>query len=87
VLKPFDDDAVVDLAQRHRVLHCVENHSTVGGLAAGVSAAVAALGLGARVVAHGIPDRWAEYGRMDFNRSVLGLDAVSIAAAVEREIT
>jgi len=86
MLKPFDDDAVADLAQRHRVLHCVENHSTVGGLAAAVSCAVAARGLGVRVVAHGIPDRWAEYGRMDFNRGMLGLDAASIAAAVEREI-
>jgi hypothetical protein len=37
------------------------------------------LGLGVRVISSAIPDRWGEYGRIDFNRVELGLDVPSIA--------
>ena len=79
-LKPFDAAPVVALAQRFSVLHCVENHSSIGGLTSAVCQVVAEHGLGVRVVSSGIPDRWGEYGRIDFNRSQMGLDACSIAA-------
>jgi transketolase len=78
-LKPFDPEPVVDLAGRFPVLHCVENHSSVGGLTTAVSEVVAQNGLNVRVIGSAIPDRWGEYGRVDFNRAELGLDAASIA--------
>jgi transketolase len=82
ILKPFDPEAIRRLAARHEVLHVVENHSVIGGLTSAVSEAVAALGLGVRVVAHGLQDRWGEYGKVDYNRRMLGLDAASLSGAV-----
>ena len=78
-LKPFDPEPVIGLAQRFPVLHCVENHSSFGGLTTAVSEVVAAHGVGVRVISSAIPDRWGEYGRLDFNRVALGLDSASIA--------
>ncbi len=86
-LKPFDPEPVIALAERFSVLHCVENHSTIGGLAAAVSDVVTDYGLGVRVVKSGIPDRWGEYGRVQFNREALGLDATSIAARTSAALT
>ena len=79
-LKPFDPEPLVGLAERFPVLHCVENHSVIGGLASAVSQAIAERGLPLRMISSGIPDRWGEYGRVEYNRRALGLDAVSIAA-------
>jgi len=78
-LKPLDEDAVVEIAGQHEVLHCVENHSSIGGLTSAVSEVVARRGLGVRVVSSAIPDRWGEYGRIDYNRARLGLDRRAIA--------
>ena len=86
-LKPFDPEPVVALAETFSVLHCVENHSTIGGLAAAVSDVVTDRGLGLRVIKSGIPDRWGEYGRVEFNRVALGLDAKSIAARTSAALT
>ncbi len=79
-LKPFDPEPLVELADRFPVLHCVENHSVIGGLASAVSQAIAERGLPLRMISSAIPDRWGEYGRVEYNRRALGLDAVSIAA-------
>jgi transketolase len=79
-LKPFDPAPLVELADRFPMLHCVENHSVIGGLASAVSQAIVERGLPVRMISSGIPDRWGEYGRVEFNRMALGLDAVSIAA-------
>jgi len=62
----------------------VENHSTVGGLAATVAAAAAEHGVGTRIRALGVPDRWADAGSLAYIRRQLGLDAEAIAAAAER---
>jgi transketolase C-terminal domain/subunit len=60
----------------------VENHSVVGGLAAGVATALAEGGPPTRLRALGVPDRWAPAGSLDFVRAQLGLDAAGIADAV-----
>src|SRR4051794_1562381 len=82
-LKPFDDDAVCELCSRFDVVTTVENHSVVGGLASAVSEALARNGLGVRVRAAGVPDRWADAGALDYVRTRLGLDAASLAALAE----
>ena len=81
-LKPVDAEGIAEYCRDRAVVHCVENHSTVGGLFDIVSSVIAARGLGTRVVAHGVPDRWAEYGSIDHNRATLGLDAATLAAAM-----
>ena len=82
-LKPVDADAVAEFCARFDVVTTVENHSTVGGLAATIATVVAERGLGTRVAALGVPDRWADAGSLPYIRAELGLDAESIAQAVE----
>ncbi len=81
-LKPFAVAPVEELARRHSILHVVENHSVIGGLASAVCEVVAGLGLPVRVIAHGLQDRWGEYGKGEHNRRLLGLDTVSLCEAV-----
>ncbi len=82
-LKPFDDDAVCEFCSAFPVVTTVENHSVVGGLASAVSEALARNGVGVRVRAAGVPDRWADAGSLDYVRRRLGLDAESLAALAE----
>jgi len=84
-LKPFDDELILSAVEGFPVVHVIENHSTVGGLADAVSSALARAGTSTRVVAHGVPDVWAPAGSLDHVRSGLGLDTDSLALAITRE--
>jgi transketolase len=81
-LKPADSDPIAEFCGRFDRLTTVENHSVVGGLASVVADTIAARGVGTRVVALGVPDRWAPAGTVDYIRSRLRLDAAGIAEAV-----
>jgi transketolase len=81
-LKPADGDTIAEVAARFDRVTTVENHSTIGGLGSVVAEAVASRGIGTRVVALGVPDRWAPAGTVDYIRARLGLDAAGIAEAV-----
>ena len=82
-LKPVDGDGVAEYCARFPVVTTIENHSTVGGLAATIAAVVTERGLGTRIRALGVPDRWAPAGSLAHIRGKLGLDADGIADAVE----
>ena len=81
-LKPADGGAITAHCGGFERVTTVENHSVVGGLASVVADTIAARGLGTRVVALGVPDRWAPAGGLDYIRAQLGLDAAGIAEAV-----
>ena len=82
-LKPVDSETIAEFCGDFAAVTTVENHSTVGGLAAAIAAVVAERGLGTRVRALGVPDRWADAGSLAYIRRRLGLDAEGIAGAVE----
>jgi transketolase len=81
-LKPADADAIAEFCAGFDRVTTVENHSVVGGLASVVAETIAARGVGTRLVALGVPDRWAPAGTLDYIRSKLGLNAAGIADAV-----
>jgi transketolase len=81
-LKPADGEAIAAFGAGFDIVTTVENHSTIGGLASVVAESLAARGVGTRVRALGIPDRWAPAGSLDYIRSLLGLDAAAIADTV-----
>ena len=80
-LKPLDAEAVADFCARFSAVTTVENHSIVGGLSAAIATVVTARGLGTRIAALGVPDRWADAGSLQYIRERLGLDAESLADA------
>lgn len=81
-IKPFDTVAVLDLAARFPVLHVVENHFVVGGLASAVSEAVAQAGVTTLVRPMGVPDAWAPAGSLAHIREELGLSSRAIAESL-----
>ena len=81
-LKPLDREAIAALAARFAVVHVVENHSVVGGLASAVAEVVAGIGASTRVNPIGVPDQWAPAGSLDYIRSEINLSAVGIADRV-----
>jgi len=79
VLKPADEDAISAFCDRFPVVSTIENHSIVGGLGSLVCETLATRGMATRVRRLGVPDSWAPPGSIDYIRSELGLDAISIA--------
>jgi transketolase len=57
-LKPLDEAALLELAERTRLLVTVEEHNILGGLGGAVCEAVCERGLGRRVLRIGIQDRY-----------------------------
>ncbi len=86
-LKPLDADAVAAMCARVQTVVTVENHSTIGGLGSAVAEVVAARGLGTRVRALGVPDRWAPAGSLSYVRAELGLDPGGLAHAIAAATT
>ncbi len=78
-LKPIDSGAIAELAGRFGVLHVIENHSVIGGLATAVAEVVAQAGVATTVRPLGVPDKWAPAGSLDHIRSELGLSTGALA--------
>ena len=57
-LKPLDEAAILETAERTRLLVTVEEHNILGGLGGAVCETVCAHGLGRRVLRVGIQDRY-----------------------------
>jgi 1-deoxy-D-xylulose-5-phosphate synthase len=83
-IKPLDADLVVSLAARHRAIVTLEENATAGGAGCAVGELLAAQGLQVPLLHLGIPDRFIEHGSREECLQAAGLDAASIAGAVER---
>ncbi len=81
-LKPLDREAIAALAARFAIVHVVENHSVLGGLASAVAEVVAGIGAPTRVNPIGVPDQWAPAGSLDYIRSEINLSAADIVDRV-----
>lgn len=82
-LKPFDAAYVRDVAQTHRLLVTVENHSVIGGLGSAVAEVLAEAGAGTRLLRMGVKDRFAEGASTAYLFERHGLSAAGIAHAVQ----
>lgn len=80
-LKPFDADAVAELAARVDRVVTAENHVVTGGLGSLVAETMFERGIGRRPVRIGIPDRFIECGSVPFLQEKYGLTARHIAEA------
>ncbi len=80
-LKPFDADAVAELAARTEGIVTAENHSLVGGLFSATSEALATSGVAARVIPVGVRDEFGSFGSLDHNLRTHGLTQEAIVQA------
>lgn len=85
-LKPFAEEAVAELADRHRVVLTVEEHNTLGGLGSMTAEAVAHAGAGTPVRPHGLRDEFALVGPPSYLYRFYGLDPEGIATAARRAL-
>ncbi|CAJ1493097.1 transketolase C-terminal domain-containing protein [[Mycobacterium] kokjensenii] len=80
-LKPFDGDAVAELASRTGRLITAENHSVIGGLFSATAEALALRGVAVPVTPIGVPDVFPPFGSPDYTADLLGMGARHIVQA------
>lgn len=86
-LKPFDDPAVLEAAERARYgVITVENHSVLGGLGTAVSDLLAEAGLGRKLLKLGLQDTFAHGASRAYLMQEHGFDALGFIKACERMI-
>ncbi len=85
-VKPLDEDCLVDLAARHRLLVTIEDNAVAGGAGSAVAEALAAHGIAVPLAQLGIPDHFVEHASREQQLAECGLDAESIYQRVQREI-
>jgi transketolase len=83
-VKPFDGDAVAELAARTGKLVTAANHLIAGGLFSCVAEALALRDVAARVVPVGMNDEFGSFGTLEYNKSVHGLDTESVVRAARK---
>ncbi|MFN8233237.1 MAG: transketolase C-terminal domain-containing protein [Actinomycetota bacterium] len=85
-LKPFDGEAVLELARGVGSLVTAENHSVIGGLFSAVSEVLARAGTGVPVRPVGVRDEFCSFGSNAYVAERHGLTADAVVNAVEDAI-
>jgi len=83
-VKPLDAELIASIGARHRAIVTLEENAAAGGAGSGVGELLAAQGLQVALLHLGIPDRFIEHGSREECLQAAGLDAPSIAGAIER---
>src|SRR6266513_6163224 len=78
-LKPHDERVLAEVVSDHRNILVVEEGTAVNGFGARMSAVVATIDSGVRVVTHGVPDNFVDQAPRAKQLASLGLDARGIA--------
>src|SRR5215213_1983598 len=82
-LKPFDEDTILELAERCGAVVTAENHSVVGGLFSAVSETLARAGVRAMVQPVGVQDEYPDFGSVEHLQVRHGLTSQAVVAAAE----
>jgi transketolase len=85
-VKPFDADTIAEVAQEHRVLVTIENHSIYGGLFSAVSEVLARRGIGRRVTPLGVGDEFPPFGSPAHTSRTLGLDTDALVTTARNAV-
>ncbi len=85
-IKPLDEELILNLASSHQVLLTAEDGALSGGVGEQVARLLLEHGFKGRFKALGLPDKFLMEGRRGEILRDCGLDAVSIAATVQREL-
>lgn len=81
-IKPLDYAAILEAAERSRVLMTIEEHNIIGGLGAAVAEVLTDEGIGKRLVRHGIHDEFALIAPPAHLYAHYGLDEAGILQRV-----
>jgi len=82
-LKPLDEEMLLDLARRHRVILTVEDAALAGSLGTAVAETLAWSGVAMpSLIALGLPDTFIEHGETATQQRLAGIDASAIQRAL-----
>ncbi len=85
-VKPIDLNAVEWAARNHRLVVSMEENVASGGYGEKVREAIDALETGAGFMQVAIPDEYIEHGNVDLLKQEIGIDALSVADKIKREM-
>jgi transketolase len=83
-LRPFDTQALLEIAGQVKGIVTAENHTIIGGLAGVVAETLARAGVPCRLEPIGVPDIFADGGPFDYLTERYGLTARGIVQAARR---
>ena len=86
-LKPIDEELLHEVAAQHKCIITLENGTIKGGLGSAVLEFMADYGYTPRVHRMGLPDRFIEHGSVPELCRLCGIDADSIAKAIEELVS
>ena len=85
-VKPLDEELIVDLARRHKMLVTIEENVVAGGAGAAVGELLAARGIERSLLHLGIPDRFIAHGNKNDQLLACGLDEGGILRAISARL-
>jgi 1-deoxy-D-xylulose-5-phosphate synthase len=85
-IKPLDEDMIVRMAARHRVLVTLEDNAVAGGAGSGINECLAMRGIETPILNLGIPDEFIEHGSREQCLADAGLDGASVLTAIRHWI-
>jgi 1-deoxy-D-xylulose-5-phosphate synthase len=83
-VKPIDEELILTMAARHRLLVTVEEHVVAGGAGSAVNEVLATHGLGQAIVNYGLPDRLIQHGEREDMLRDAGLTADGLLEFIRR---
>ncbi len=84
-VKPLDEEVLMDVAERFRLIVTVEENAVLGGFGSAVREFLSGFYSG-RVYSLGIPDRFIEHGKQELLRKLVGIDSEGIVRFVREKI-
>jgi 1-deoxy-D-xylulose-5-phosphate synthase len=81
-VKPLDEEMIVRMAGKHRLLVTLEENVANGGFGERVLSCLAAAGQGAKVQNIALPDDYAPHGKVEVLKKEVGIDNLSIIERV-----
>ena len=85
-VKPLDRDAIREAAAGHELLVTIEENAVIGGAGSEVARALEEMGLAARLLRIGLPDRFVDHGDQQQLLAQLAMDSAGIVSRVKATI-
>ena len=83
-VKPIDEDTIIELSKKHKLLVTMEENVASGGYGEKVRTFVDEKELNTEVLTIAIPDEYVEHGNVDILKKEVGIDAVTITEKVRK---
>lgn len=87
-VKPIDEEKILHLAEKSKILVTIEEHNEIGGFGGAVAEVTAGMsGNRAKLIRVGLPDVYTGIvGNQDYLRDFYGINAEKVAIRVEKEL-